>query len=210
MWAAYVRAPNQSKLISRGSLWGRCGRFTYFKGRRSVLTTYLHRHNLCGGRATVTPFCGLACLFIKPCTKDSKDKNGKRCITTAKNCTRQWEQRSLESIKRQGRALWAMRTAKDREEQFYDPTHQKDIQARPQPDWASEAVFALMRRTSSTMVVSASESPEEVCAVWRALLFPHKERTGSHRGNGDLWTLLCSGLDQSLWRCWIQRPLQSQ
>ena len=32
------------------------------------------------------------------------------------------------------KALWAMKAATDREEQFYDPVHQKDILGRP--GWA--------------------------------------------------------------------------
>ena len=66
----------------------------------------------------------------KPFTNESKDKNGRRCTIFTRICTRWWEPRSLGTVKK-AKALWSVKAAKDREDEFYDPTHQKE----PKPDW---------------------------------------------------------------------------
>ena len=67
--------------------------------------------------------------FVKPCTKESKVKIGKRCNTAFRTCTRRWEPRSLGRIKGQG--LFA----KDREDQFHDLLHLKDTKKEPLGLW---------------------------------------------------------------------------
>ena len=41
----------------------------------------------------------------------------RRCTTITKSCTRRWERRCLGKVKK-AKALWSMKAAKDRDEQF--------------------------------------------------------------------------------------------
>ena len=66
---------------------------------------------------------------VKTFTKELKDKNGKRCIVITGICTRRWEPRSLGTVKK-AKALWSVTTAKDRDDEIYDPAHHKDILER--------------------------------------------------------------------------------
>ena len=50
-------------------------------------------------------------LSVKPCTKESKERNGKLCTITAE-------------------ALGAMKAARDRDEEFHDPARKEDILGR--------------------------------------------------------------------------------
>ena len=70
--------------------------------------------------------------FVKSfTTKESKDKTGRRCTTVYKELHQTVGTKKLGESQK-AKALWSMKAAEDRDEQFCDPTHQKDMQGRPQ------------------------------------------------------------------------------
>ena len=55
-------------------------------------------------------------LSVRRCFKASKEKNGKKCMTPQEA--------------QQAKASWAMKAAKDRREEFYDPARKDNILGR--------------------------------------------------------------------------------
>ena len=145
---------------------------------------------------------GLRMHSVRPLTWKLKDKSGKRCITTSKSCTTWWEPRSLG--KQKAKALWATQAAKDREDEFYDATHQKDIQGRTQLRrglWEEQLKSPVASLAKALECLEATnecccglahnsqhlECPEATWAARRVLLLPEK---GKNRWpSGRWWTL---------------------
>ena len=62
----------------------------------------------------------------KQSTKELNGMNGKSCTVTTERGAGQQEPKSQVRVKKE-KTLWAMKAAKDREEEYYDPARKDDI-----------------------------------------------------------------------------------
>ena len=69
------------------------------------------------------------------CTKASKEKIGKKCMSPCKEMSRAVGVKKPQEAQK-AKALWAMKAAKDRKEHFYDPARKDDISRKNKRDWS--------------------------------------------------------------------------